>query len=221
MKRNLGVISLAGLYLVIPMEVVNAQQAARVAVIEEVTVTAQRREESVFDVPIAITALSGDFLHERQSFTTESLSLYTPSLHIFAEAVNTEFYTIRGIGRANEDIASDSGVAVFIDDVYVPRQGAANISMFDIERVEVMRGPQGTLWGKNTTGGAINLVTRKPGDGPDAYVSADLGEARLARGSRAGLRHAALPLGPVERGRVDGRHPHLGRRHGRGAAHAS
>ena len=121
-------------------------------VLEEVTVTAQRREQGLHDVPIAITALTGAFLSDRQIFDTESLSQYTPSLHIFAEQTGSEFYTIRGIGRANEDLASDSGVAVFIDDVYVPRQGAANLAIFDVERVEVLRGPQGTLWGKNATG---------------------------------------------------------------------
>ena len=146
------------------------------ASLEEIVVTAQRREQDLQDVPIAITALSGAFLSERQIYDTETLSLYTPSLHIFAEQTGSEFYTIRGIGRANEDLASDSGAAVFIDDVYVPRQGAANLALFDVERVEVLRGPQGTLWGKNATGGAINIITRKPGDELSGYVSADLAE---------------------------------------------
>ena len=151
-----------------------AQEAE--ASLEEVVVTAQRREQGLHDVPIAITALGGAFLAEKQVFDTESLSLYTPSLHIFAEQTGSEFYTIRGIGRANEDLASDSGVAVFIDDVYVPRQGAANLALFDVERVEILRGPQGTLWGKNAVGGAINIITRKPGDEMSGYVSADLAE---------------------------------------------
>ncbi len=144
-------------------------------VLEEIVVTAQRREAVLQQVPIAITALQGDFLRQEQVFTTEDLSLYTPSLHIFAEATNSEFYTIRGIGRTNEDIGSDSGVAVFIDDVYIARQGAANLALFDVERVEILRGPQGTLWGKNATGGAINIITRKPGDEVSGYVGADLG----------------------------------------------
>jgi iron complex outermembrane receptor protein len=158
-----------------PITPLNAQESGE-SVLEEIVVTAQRREESLFDVPIAITALSGDFLEQRQVFTAEALSLFTPSLHIFAEAVNTEFYTIRGIGRANEDLGSDSGVAMFIDDVYVARQGAANLVLFDVERVEVLRGPQGTLWGKNATGGAINVITRKPSGETGGYIGADVGD---------------------------------------------
>ncbi len=161
---------------ILPTSPVLAQDQDSSNVIEEIIVTAQRREESLQDVPIAVTALSGDYLQQQQAFTVESLSLYTPSLHIYAEAVNSEFYTIRGVGRANEDIGSDSGVAVFIDDVYIPRQGAANLSMFDVERVEILRGPQGTLWGKNATGGAINVITRKPADTVSGYLSVDIGE---------------------------------------------
>lgn len=144
-------------------------------ILEEISVTAQKATQNLQDVPIAITALDGDYLREQQVFTAEELSLYTPSLHIFAEATNTEFYTIRGVGRTNEDIGSDSGVSLFIDDVYIARQGAANLALFDIERVEVLRGPQGTLWGKNATGGAINIITRKPGDDVSGHIGADLG----------------------------------------------
>ncbi|ANO50514.1 TonB-dependent receptor [Woeseia oceani] len=144
--------------------------------LEEIVVSAQRRDESLYEVPIAITALSGEFLERQQVFTAEQLSLYTPSLHIFSEAVNSEFYTIRGIGRANEDLGSDSGVAMFINDVYVARQGAANLVLFDVERAEILRGPQGSLWGKNATGGAINIVTRKPRSEPGGYLGVDIGD---------------------------------------------
>ncbi len=143
--------------------------------LEEIVVTAERRARSIQKVPIAITALQGDTLERLQISTAEDLSQYTPSLHIFAEAVGTEFYTIRGIGRANEDLSSDSGVAVFLDDIYISRQSAANASMFDIERVEVLRGPQGTLYGKNATGGAINIITRKPTDDFSGWASAEYG----------------------------------------------
>tara|TARA_R110002049_G_scaffold54526_6_gene151727 strand:+ start:3927 stop:6176 length:2250 start_codon:yes stop_codon:yes gene_type:complete len=153
-----------------------AQEDSSASFLEEIVVSAQRREQSLYDVPIAITALSGEFLERQQVFTAEQLSLYTPSLHIFAEAVNSEFYTIRGIGRANEDLGSDSGVAMFINDVYVARQGAANLVLFDVERAEILRGPQGSLWGKNATGGAINIVTRKPGSEPGGYLGVDIGD---------------------------------------------
>lgn len=175
MKRLALVPPLLGISVLSP-SLSPAQERTQVDDLEEITVTAQRREQSIRDVPIAITALSGDFLEQQQVLTAEALSLYTPSLHIFSEAVNTEFYTIRGIGRANEDIGSDSGVAVFLDDVYIARQGAANVTLFDVQRVEVLRGPQGTLWGKNATGGAINVVTRKPEGETAGYVGADVGD---------------------------------------------
>lgn len=174
MFRLAWVIPALGLFVFSPASV--AQEDSSANVLEEIVVSAQRREQSLVDVPIAITALSGEFLEQQQVFTAEQLSSYTPSLHIFAEAVNTEFYTIRGIGRANEDLGSDSGVAMFINDVYVARQGAANLVLFDVERAEILRGPQGSLWGKNATGGAINVVTRKPGAKPGGYLGVDIGD---------------------------------------------
>lgn len=143
--------------------------------IEEVVVTAERRSRSIQDVPIAITALRGDTLENLQITSTEDLSQYTPGLHIFAEAVGSEVYTIRGIGRTNEDLSSDSGVAVFMDDIYIARQSAANLAFFDVERVEVLRGPQGTLYGKNASGGAINILTRKPTDEVSGWAALDYG----------------------------------------------
>lgn len=147
--------------------------------IEEVIVTAERREESILKTPIAVTALSGDFIEERGLSVAEDLSEFTPSLQIFSEQVNTELYMIRGIGRANEDLSTDSGVAVYIDGVYVSQQGAANAALFDLERVEVLRGPQGTLYGKNAIGGVINLISRTPGDSFDGYATAEVGELNL------------------------------------------
>lgn len=140
-----------------------------------IVVTSDRRSSSVQKVPIAITALRGEDLENLQINNAEDLSLYTPGLHIFAEATGSEFYTIRGIGRANEDLSSDSGVAVFLDDIYIARQSAANVALYDIERVEVLRGPQGTLYGKNATGGAINVITRKPTQDLSANMSVSYG----------------------------------------------
>lgn len=174
MFRLAWVIPALGLFVFSPASV--AQEGDSANALEEIVVSAQRREQSLVDVPIAITALSGEFLEQQQVFTAEQLSSYTPSLHIFAEAVNTEFYTIRGIGRANEDLGSDSGVAMFINDVYVARQGAANLVLFDVERAEILRGPQGSLWGKNATGGAINVVTRKPTDKLGGSLGVDIGD---------------------------------------------
>lgn len=171
----------------------NAQQAAApTAVLEEVVVTSQRREENLQSVPLSITALSGDMVDKLQIATTEGLSQFTPSLYIYAEAVGSERYTIRGLGRTTEDLSADPGVAVFLNDAYLPRQGVANMGMYDVERVEVLKGPQGTLYGKNASAGAINIITRAPTEELSGYVGVDVGNfGRFnARGALSG---ALLP----------------------------
>jgi iron complex outermembrane recepter protein len=169
-----------GLILLAGINVAAAQSdSVSPDLLEEVVVTAERREETVLETPVAVTALSGEFIEERGLSTVEDLVEYAPSLQIFTEQVNTELYMIRGIGRANEDLSTDSGVAVYVDGVYVSQQGAANAATYDLERVEVLRGPQGTLYGKNAIGGVINLISREPGDSFDASASAQLGEQNL------------------------------------------
>lgn len=154
----------------------NAQQAASPgAVLEEVIVTSQRREESLQSVPLSITALGGDMIENLQVTTTEGISQFTPSLYIYAEAVGSERYTIRGLGRTTEDLSADPGVAVFLNDAYLPRQGVANMGMFDVERVEILKGPQGTLYGKNASAGAINIITRAPTEELSGYFGIDAG----------------------------------------------
>jgi iron complex outermembrane receptor protein len=175
-----------------------AARAQDGTVLEEVIVTAERREESLLEAPVAVTALSGDFLDERRLTSVEDLTEYTPSLQVFAEQVNTELYMIRGIGRANEDLSTDSGVAVYIDGVYVSQQGAANAAMFDVERVEILRGPQGTLYGKNAIGGVINLISKLPGDRLDASATAEFGERNLRSFEGA----AGGPLSETVSGRI-------------------
>lgn len=135
----------------------------------EIVVTAMRREEKLSTVPASITALDGSTLETLNIGTTEALSQFTPSLHIYAEAVGSEKYTIRGIGRTSEDLSADPGVAIFLNEVYVPRQSAANLAFFDTQRVEVLRGPQGTLYGKNASAGAINIITRAPTEEFEGY----------------------------------------------------
>jgi iron complex outermembrane recepter protein len=139
------------------------------AALEDVVVTAQRRQENLQSVPISVSAVPGAALELLQIDTPAELSQYTPSLHIYAEAVGSEFYTIRGIGRTSEDLSADPGVAVFLNDAYLARQAVANLGFFDTQRVEVLRGPQGTLYGKNATAGAINIVTNAPTDSFSGY----------------------------------------------------
>ena len=145
--------------------------------LQQVIVTAQRRgrAEDAQSVPISITALSGETLEQLQIKNVEDLSQYTPSLHVFSETVDSAFYTIRGIGRTSDDLSADPGVAVFLNDIYMSRQAASNVGYFDVDRVEVLKGPQGTLYGKNATAGAINVITREPTRKFSGYLQANLG----------------------------------------------
>ncbi len=138
--------------------------------LEEIVVTAQRRAENLQTVPISVTAIAGTDLANLQINTPAELSQFTPSLHIYAEDIGSEFYTIRGIGRTSEDLSADPGVAVFLNNVYLPRQAEANLGLFDTDQVEVLRGPQGTLYGKNATAGAINITTRAPTEALSGYA---------------------------------------------------
>jgi iron complex outermembrane receptor protein len=160
----------AGLFgLAIALGAGIAAAADRSVTLDEIVVTAQRRQENVQTVPVSVTALSGDSIKDLQIATTAELSQFTPSLHIYAEDIGSEFYTIRGIGRTSEDLSSDPGVAVFLNDAYLARQAIANLGLYDTQRVEVLRGPQGTLYGKNATAGAINILTNAPTDTFSGY----------------------------------------------------
>jgi iron complex outermembrane recepter protein len=126
----------------------------------EIIVTAQRRSESLQEVPISITALSGDTLRKAGIQDTESLATLTPGLLVQRSVVGK--ISIRGVGNENYTISGDPGVAVHSDGVYVARAAAGLFDLFDIERVEVLRGPQGTLYGRNATGGVINVLPNRP-----------------------------------------------------------
>ncbi len=164
-----------------------AQDVPATGGLEEITVTAQRREQSLQDVPIAISAFSGDQLTSRNITDTYDLVRNVPNLtgnSNVGVGTSTSLY-IRGIGNAESIATFDVPVGTYVDDVYISRQNHNNFSMFDVERIEVLRGPQGTLFGRNTTGGAINVVMRKPGDEFKGYFEAGVGRFGLwqVRGS--------------------------------------
>ncbi len=137
------------------------------SLLEEVIVTATKREESINEVPIAITAFTQLGI-ERQGITDlTDIGKFVPNLNVTGfSAGHTSSVNpfIRGIGLQDHLITTDPGVGVYIDGVYLGRQVGQNWSLANIERVEVLRGPQGTLYGRNSIGGAINIITRKPGD---------------------------------------------------------
>ena len=162
--------------------------------IADIVVTAQRREESVQDVPIAITAFSAAELAQRNVVDALDVMQYVPNVvssnNVGLGSANT--YFIRGLGSTDSIATADPAVGTYVDDIYVGRQSANNLSLFDVERVEVLRGPQGTLFGRNTTGGAISIVLAKPGRELGGFVEGGVGSygRRAVRGS------IDLPLGP-------------------------
>lgn len=136
----------------------------------EIVVTAQRKSERLQDVPISVTALSGDQLARSSVQSTRDLSIVTPGLN-FTSATFVPQATIRGIGTRGAAIGDESVVPIFVDGVYQAFMFGAIFDLVGVERTEVLRGPQSTLYGRNATGGAINIVTRTP----EAGVSGDVG----------------------------------------------
>ncbi|WKD48466.1 TonB-dependent receptor [Microbulbifer spongiae] len=132
------------------------------AEIEEVVVTAQKRAENLQDVPIAITAFTGDNIKESGVKNLTDLGKYTPGVEMHNDVALQPIYSIRGIQTNDWTAGSDPAVAVYVDGVYTGRGAGAEIPLTDIERVEVLKGPQGTLFGRNATGGAIHIITIKP-----------------------------------------------------------
>ncbi|MCS6947572.1 MAG: TonB-dependent receptor, partial [Steroidobacteraceae bacterium] len=156
--------------------------------LEEVTVTAQRRAQSLQDVPIAVTAFSAEQLRTRNIVDTYDLVRNIPNLTGNANVgVGTSAaYYIRGIGNAESIATFDLPVGTYVDEVYISRQNHNNFTMFDVERIEVLRGPQGTLFGRNTTGGAINITMRKPGNELRGFVEGGVGRFSM-RSARASI----------------------------------
>ncbi|WP_404710322.1 TonB-dependent receptor [Sphingomonas sp. MMS24-J13] len=127
----------------------------------DIIVTARRKEERLSDVPISVTAVSGDALRDQQANNVRDVARITPSLNIDSDSPTRAFISIRGIGTTLSD-SVQPGVGIFVDGIYEPATSFFNSPLVDVERVEVLRGPQGTLFGNNTLGGAINIVTRQP-----------------------------------------------------------
>ena len=165
------------------------EEAANVG---DVIVTARRRAEALQDVPVAVTAFTAEALEARGSADITELARSTPSLTLNAArgSNSTLISFIRGVGQQDPLWGFDPGVGLYIDDVYVARPQAAVLDIFDVERIEVLRGPQGTLYGRNTIGGAIKYVTRRIGQDPQLSL-------RGAYGSYNQLDGVVSMSGPV------------------------
>jgi len=152
--------------------------------LEEIVVTARRREERLQDTPIAVSAFSAETLERQQIFNTEDLGHVTPSLqfHSYAPLSGNNSAAqvfIRGIGQTDASPSVDPGVGLYIDDVYMGRAVGGVMEFRDVAQVQVLRGPQGTLFGRNTIGGAVLLSTAAPGDEFGGTARVSLGDDNL------------------------------------------
>ena len=183
MKRKYLSIAIGGILLA-PAAFVQAQeqQAApagtKATQLDEVTVTARRRSESIQDVPVAVSAFGEEQIKDLQASTVEGLQGAVPNMNIAQGrgSANSVNVFIRGIGQPDALQTFDPGVGMYVDDVYYSRINGALFSLFDIQQLEVLRGPQGTLYGKNSTGGAIKLTTKNPFDNEGGAVEVTAGD---------------------------------------------
>lgn len=143
--------------------------------LDEIVVTAQKREERLQDVPVSVVAVSSAKINELHAISLGSLAAFTPGLVVDDSSVTQPRFTIRGVATDDFGIGTEPAVAVFVDGIYTARTGSALIFFNDIERVEVLKGPQGTIFGRNTSAGAISIVTKKPEDRFTTTANFDFG----------------------------------------------
>jgi iron complex outermembrane receptor protein len=173
------------------------------AALDEMIVTSEHREADIQDVPIAVTAIGAQEMDSLQIFQTQDLQRYVPSLNMFNNITHPSNLSLSMRGGLQQDaslVVAESPIGMYIDDIYVGRMNSNNATMSDLERVEVLRGPQGTLYGRNTGYGAIRFLSRTPGE--DKWANATIGagndEQQLLKGSVGG------PLGESWAGSVAG-----------------
>ena len=171
-------------------------------VLEEVVVTAQKREQNLQDVGIAVTAFSGEQLEQLGVTNTTEITQQAPGLQLFTYTPALIVFNIRGVSQNNFIDTLEAPVAVYVDEAYVASLNGLGQQLFDMERVEVLRGPQGTLFGRNATGGVIHYLTNAPDENElNGYIKGGIGEYSnyIAEGAVGGA------IAPNFRARVAGR----------------
>jgi len=144
-------------------------------VIEEIVVTAQKRAESAQEVPIAIAAYSGEGLKDLGVQNLTDVGKFTSGVEMLNSDISQPTYSIRGVQTFDFTAGSDPTVAIYVDEVYATRSAGAEIPLIDIERLEILKGPQGTLFGRNAIGGAIRIITKTPGPEQEGSVKITAG----------------------------------------------
>ncbi len=170
------------------------------AAVEEIIVTAQRREQNIQDVPVAVSAFSAGQITSRQIDTVQDIGQNVPNLQTTTVTAGADAIQIHARGASVQNPAfnlAESPVGVYVDDVYYGRLASVNVDLLDIDRIEVLRGPQGTLYGRNTIAGAVKFITRTPGD--EKWLTASLGIGNYET-TRVGLSLG----GPIADGKLAG-----------------
>ena len=167
--------------LMLPYSVYSAEGSEEEAssVFDEVVVTARKREEAAQSVPIPITALGAAQIDARNITEIKDIEKLTPNLAFDAQGINQTVTNVflRGIGQGNWSATQDPKIGIYIDGVYLSRPQGGLVDLMDIERVEVLRGPQGTLFGRNTTAGLIHIITKAPSDEIEGMLNVGIGTA--------------------------------------------
>ena len=151
------------------------------SVLEEVVVTAQRREQVLQEVPITVQVVGQELLNDVAADDMSDLNGFVPGLVVSGDSPTQPRYQIRGIQTGDFGVGTDPAVGVYVDGVYSARSGSSLLAFNDIERIEVLKGPQGTLFGRNSAAGAISIVTRQPADDFDALLKLRVGEYNKQR----------------------------------------
>jgi len=155
------------------------QQDEQAGTLDDIVVTARRRDERLQDVPVAVTALTSERLENLQASDIGALEGAVPNLTLHEGDANNAVIYLRGVGQVDSLAFADPGVGVYVDDVYLGRAQGAFLSVYDVDRIEVLRGPQGTLYGRNTIGGAVKFVSSRLGAEPNGRLEASVGDYNL------------------------------------------
>ena len=165
-------------------DAVLSQQSSSGFVLEEVLVTARKREENLQNTPVAVSAFTAQDLQFRQVSATDQLADITPNLTFDMASPSSGSSSaaqifIRGIGQTDFTPVTDPGVGLYIDGIYMARSVGNVLDFLDVERIEILRGPQGTLFGRNTIGGAITVYSKRPTDEPEGSLQVKFGQADM------------------------------------------
>ncbi|TFH70306.1 TonB-dependent receptor [Gammaproteobacteria bacterium LSUCC0112] len=160
--------------------------------LQEIVVTAERREANLQETSISMLAVTSQSLTSMNIFNVQDLALALPQLQVQPNpnSSNTLSLYLRGVGNSDEQVLQDPSVGVYVDGVYLPRNQGLNLDLLNVERIEMLRGPQGTLYGRNATGGAVNIITPEPDDDFQASFTQGIGD----KGHRRTVAMVNLPL---------------------------